>query len=432
MLRRVGIVTLAAIVALGALATGQESLYFLVFLTAVIILAAYLVARRGLVDLQAGSWLERGQATAGEVLTITYTLRNTAWLPKPWLEVTSPSTLPMAIPGRVVSLAPRTARTWAARVSLTERGQFRIDPMVVRTGDPLGLFESVASVGPGSGVLVYPRVEGLSGWRIPSSPLEGSESSAARGPHATPLVTSVRPYTPGDAFNRIHWRSSARHQELQVKEFDIEQTADLWIILDLDRARHAGSGPRATIETGVRAAASLAEHALAEGRNVGLEAHGLRRVTIGADRGPRQRHKIMGLLAVAQPDGRVPVGELLAQRAGRLRRGTVTVVITPSLDQGWIGGLGDYRRRGAPVVACIIDPTFTPMDVRSAGRPVPPPGADDATPSSSGPDAPLRALRALRHALEEHDVQTHMLLPDVPLGEQIRSAHPASRALVAR
>jgi uncharacterized protein (DUF58 family) len=426
MLRRFGIVTLAALVALVALATGEESLYFLVFLAATTILIAYLVARRGLVDLQAGSWLERGQATAGEILTLTYTLRNTAWLPKPWLEVTSPSTLPVAIPGRVVSLAPRTARTWAARVSLTERGQFRIDPMVVRTGDPLGLFESVASVGAGAGVLVYPRVEALPAWRIPLSPLEGSDSRPARGPHATPLVTSIRPYTPGDAFNRIHWRSSARHQELQVKEFDIEQTADVWVVLDLEGTHHAGSGPRATIETAVRAAASLAEHALAAGRNVGLEAHGIRRVTIPADRGPRQRHKIMSVLAVAQADGRVPLAELLAQRAGRLRRGTVSVVVTPCLDLRWIDSLGELGGRSMPVVACIIDPTIEPMAARSVEMGLP--GADRDPAGSGGGSAPARALRALRLALEEHDVQAHVLHPDAPLGDQIRSARSDSRA----
>ena len=36
--------------------------------------------------------------------------------------------------------------------------------------------------------------------------------------------------------NRIHWRSTARHGEIQVKEFDLEQTADAWIILDLQRS----------------------------------------------------------------------------------------------------------------------------------------------------------------------------------------------------
>ena len=58
----------------------------------------------------------------------------------------------------------------------------------------------------------------------------------------TPLATTVRPYAPGDSMNRIHWRSTARHGDIQVKEFDLEQTADAWIILDLQRGIQAGRG----------------------------------------------------------------------------------------------------------------------------------------------------------------------------------------------
>ncbi len=276
---------------------------------------AYLLARRGLTSLEAGSWLDRQHATVGDTLTVTYTLRSSARLPKPWLETHSPSTLPVAIPGRVISLRSHTSRTWAARVPLTHRGQYRVDPMVVRTGDPFGLFESVASVGPGAALIVYPEVQPLPAWSLPPSAIEGASTRAEHGPHLTPLVTSVRPYTPGDAFNRIHWRSSARHQELQVKEFDIEPSADLMVFVDLDRNFHAGAGPSATIESTVDAAAALAAHALADDRGVGMEAIGLRRAVIASERGARQQHKIMSLLAVVQAEGNTPLAEMLVEGA---------------------------------------------------------------------------------------------------------------------
>ena len=72
-------------------------------------------------------------------------------------------------------------------------------------------------------------------WRLPAASLEGSHASPERTLQTTPLATTVRPYAPGDAMNRIHWQSTARHGEIQVKEFDLEQTADAWIFLDLER-----------------------------------------------------------------------------------------------------------------------------------------------------------------------------------------------------
>ena len=224
---------------------------------------AYLLARRGLTSLEAGSWLDRTHATVGDTLAVTYTLRSSARLPKPWLETHSPSTLPVAIPGRVVSLRPHTSRTWAARVPLSSAANTASTRWSCVPATHSASSSPWPRSGPGAAVLVHPQVQPLPGWHLPTAAIEGASARARHGPHLTPLVTSVRPYTPGDAFNRIHWRSSARHQELQVKEFDIERSADLWIFSDLDRSAHVGSGDQATIETTVSAAAALAAHALA-------------------------------------------------------------------------------------------------------------------------------------------------------------------------
>jgi uncharacterized protein (DUF58 family) len=417
MLRKLGFLLTAGLIFVVAALFGSEEIFFLLYLGLVSVGLAYLLARRGLTNLEAGSWLDRHHATVGDTLTVTYTLRSAARLPKPWLEIHSPSTLPIPIPGRVISLRPRTSRTWAARVPLSDRGQYRVDPMVVRTGDPFGLFESVASVGPGAALLVYPRVETLPGWSLPPSTIEGASRRSEQGPHLTPLATSVRPYTSGDAFNRIHWRSSARHQELQVKEFDVEPSADLWIFLDLDRSQHTGSGDHATIETAVRTAAALAAHALADDRGVGMEAIGLRRAVVATDRGARQQHKIMSLLAVAQAEGSTPLPELLFEGSHHMRRGTVVVVITPSLDRSWVAPLATLRSAGAAPITCIIEPLAHAMSsLASAGHEPPDPSERE----------PLeRGLRALSHALAEHDVRGHVIRPGIPLAEQLVSTRGA-------
>lgn len=422
MLRKLGFLLMVGLLFLVAARFGRQEIFFFLYLSLVSVGMAYLLARRGLSHLEAGSWLDRQHATVGDTMTVTYTLRSMARLPKPWLEVHSPSTMPVAIPGRVISLRPRTSRTWAARVHLTERGQYRVDPMVVRTGDPFGLFESVASVGPGAALLVYPQVQTLPGWSLPPAAIEGASARASQGPHLTPLATSIRPYTPGDAFNRIHWRSSARHQELQVKEFDVEPSADLWIFLDLDRSQHRGMGQNATIETSVSTAAALAADALTHDRGVGMEAIGLRRAIIGTDRGARQQHKILGLLAVAQAEGATPLAEMLVEGAHHMRRGTVALVITPSLDRSWAAPLASLRGAGVSPIACIIEPLAHETASREATGQQPP------QPSEREPRE--RELRALSHALAEHDVNGHIIRPGRSLGEQLIAAR-GTRALVA-
>ena len=423
MSRKLGLLAAGGGVVMAAVVTGAVYVYFLLYLATLTFGLAYLLARRGLTNLEAGSWPDRHHATVGDVLTVTYTLRSTARLPKPWLEVHSPSTLPVTIPGRVISLGPRTSRTWAARIPLPDRGQFRVDPMVIRTGDPFGLFESVASVGSGAALVIYPQVAPLPAWSLPPAYIEGASARGETGPHLTPLVTSVRPYTPGDAFNRIHWRSSARHQELQVKEFDIEPSADLWLFLDLERARHTGSGPNATVETAVSVAAAVAGHALAEGRGVGIEAIGIRRAVIAADRGDRQQHKIMSLLAVAQAEGSAPLPEVLLEGSGRLRRGMAALVVTPSLDPAWVRPLATLRRVGVAPIACVVDPLVHLTASRVAA------GDGRLGPSEREPFE--RELRALLHTLAEHDIRAYVVRPDRSLGEQLVGGRSAGEGVAA-
>ena len=407
MIARLQLLVLAAILVVGAFSTGADFLFFLVYLILLVGGGAYVVTRLGLADLEAGYVLGQLHGSVGEQLRVTYTLRNASLLPKLWLEVEHASTLPVPLPGRALSLSPRGERTWITRVPLTRRGHYRIDPLQIRTGDPFGLFEASAAVGRGATLVVYPRVEPLPFWRVPATSLEGTHASRERTLQSTPLVTSVRPYVPGDAYNRIHWPTTARQQELYVREFDLEQAADVWIFLDLDPAVQAGRGDESTLEAAVRVAAAVGAKALAENRAVGLTSAGRQLPVLPADRGPRQHQKLMQVLAAAQANGAVPLVELLLQGLGRLRRGMTLLVVTPSLDPAWVRPLASLRPRGVGVVVCHLDPVAY--------------GALEDRPEQRGradPDADrVRALRLVQHTMAEYDLQVHHVVPHRRLAE---------------
>jgi len=412
-LRRFQLIVLAAVLAVAAFSTGAEFLFFLLYLAILVVGGAYVVTRFGLADLEAGYVLDRLHAQAGDTLRATYTIRNTSRLPKLWLEAYNPTNLPVAIPGRAVSLGPRQERAWTVRIQLTRRGHFRVDPLVLRTGDPLGLFESSATVGSHSDVIVYPRVEALPAWRLPPAALEGAHAHPVRTPHSTPQVTTIRPYLPGDAYNRIHWKATARHNDLQVKEFDLEQTADVWIFLDLEAAAHTGAGDESTVEYAVRAAASIGAKALLEGRSLGMTAAGARRLVLPPDRGPRQYQKVMQLLAGVDDDGSRPFGDVLVEGVTRLRRGMTAVAITPALERAWVRPLATLRARGVATVVVLPDAVGLATGLAPAER-----------------ERRQRAARALLHALREYDLEPYHLRPRQTLASQLTSHTPRLAAAV--
>jgi uncharacterized protein (DUF58 family) len=414
MIRRLELLLVTAFLIVAAFSTGWPYLFYLLYLAILVIGGSYVLVRLGLTDLEAGYAVSQLHGHVGDRMRVTYTLRNGSRLPKLWLEVHNPTTLPGALPGRALSLGGRSERSWLIRVPLSRRGHFRIEPLHIRTGDPFGFFEAAATVGQGVSVVVYPRLEPIPTWRLPSAVLEGSHASPERTLQTTPLASSVRPYAPGDAMNRIHWKATARHGELQVKEFDLEQTADAWIILDLQRGIGGGRGDESTTEAAIRAAAAISDKAIAENRAVGFTVNAGRTAFLPADRGGRQHQKIMQLLAAVEADGHAPLVETLISTVGRLRRGMTAVVITPSLDPSWIRPLAGLRTRG---VACAV----VTFDVAAFDR-----AARDAEAAASGrreavdpaeAEAAAKRARALRHALAEYELPWYLVTPGRPLGE---------------
>jgi len=387
--RHLRLLFLITALVVAAFSTGIEFLFFLVYLTVAIGVGSWLYARRGLRSVRADYRVLNPRTHVGEVLQAIYRVENHDRFGKPWIECWNESTLPSSLPGRVVGIASRGTRQWLAKVTLTRRGSYRLGPLRVRSGDPFGLFTTDMMVGQPTNVVVFPEVVPLPHWRLPPSPIDGTTRTKRRYEAATPLVSSVRPYVHGDAINRIHWLSSARHGELHVKEFDLEQAADLWILLDLDRSVHAGIGTDASVETAVTIAASVAMRTLSDNRSVAMTASARRLQLHQPDRGPRVEQKLLHLLANVQADGGNPLAEVLTATLPQLRRGMTLCIITGSTDRTWVRALSALRRRGVAALVILLD--------RASFIGVEPDGHAQAE------------LAAVRHALAEYDVEHRLV-----------------------
>jgi len=396
--RQLRFVFLGTVLVVAAFSTGINFLFFLVYLLGALLVAAWLFARRGLQGLRAGYHVLNPRAQVGDVLQAVYRVDNDTRWSKPWVELWNDSTLPAPLPGRVIGIKPGTSRQWLAKVTLMRRGSYRLGSLRVRTGDPFGLFTTEMVVGQPTWIVVFPKVHELPHWRLPPSPVDGTQPSRRRYESTSPLVRSVRPYVHGDAINRIHWLSSARHNELHVKEFDLEQTADLWVLLDLDRAAHAGSGDDSSVEVAVSAAASIAVQTLAENRAVGLTVSSRRQQVLTPDRGTRVEQKILHLLANVQADGTRPVAEVLLNTLPQLRRGMTLCIITGSTSREWVRALASLRRRGVGTLVTLLD--------RGSFSPEP-------------PEDWAAELGALRHALAEYDIGAYHLAKGDDLSEAL-------------
>jgi uncharacterized protein (DUF58 family) len=298
--------------------------------------------------------LDAGTPTVGESFEETFTVRKHGRVPAPWVEVMDLSRLSDYQPGRVVSLG-RHSVTWTARGVYRQRGWLTFGPTLVRVSEPFGLFSQQARLNQKNQVLVYPRVRALPELLMPATQHAGTAQRFGNWADYPPETGGVREYTVGDAFGRIHWPLSHKHQRLMSKTFEQPLTADLWIVLDLDRGVHFGTGEESTVEYAVSLAASVAMQIHGRGRKVGLIANDARATLLEPHRAVRQDRLILDYLAVARADGPQALARAMAwDRIRRLPRRAIAV-ITPSPDAAWVRTMQAVRGRGTSLLAFYID-----------------------------------------------------------------------------
>ncbi len=319
------------------------------------------------------------RAQVGRYIEERFVLQNTSLIPNLWVEVRDLSDLPGHRPSRVInSLGPKQRFSWTVRTMCRRRGRYQLGPAELSGGDAFGLFRMTKRDPASTPVVVYPYTVDLPGFLLRGGELPGGDALRRRTHHITTNVAGVRDYQPGDSFNRIHWRSTARTGRLIVKEFELDPTADVWLFPDMHNQVQVGTMTAfseeqmlpallqkelfkvlepVTEEYSIAVAASLSKHFLARGRAVGLAAQGQRREFLQPDRGERQFAKLLETLAVIRAWGRIPLAQMLASEGMNIPRGSSLIAITPSTDLRWVQVLGHLRRRGLRAVAVHIVPS---------------------------------------------------------------------------
>ena len=308
------------------------------------------------------------RVTQGQPIEGRITVRSRTILPKMWLEVEDPSSVPGHNARRVLALGAQGIASWDYRTRTRVRGLYTLGPVRVTASDPFGFFHMTRTFGDTTTLLVYPNAPDLPNFYIPPANLPGEGRIRRRTHNVTPNVAGVRPYEPGDSFNRVHWPATAHRGQPMVKIFELDPASDIWLVLDLEGKHHAGEGEDSTEEVAVSVAASVARFFLNAHRSVGLISFGDDLRINEPDRGQNHYTRLLESLALARANGTVPLTNLLTEESRRFGRHTTVVAITPSATQEWALTLMSLQGRGVKVAAVLLEAdtfggTTSPLDV---------------------------------------------------------------------
>jgi uncharacterized protein (DUF58 family) len=168
----------------------------------------------------------------------------------------------------IASLPPGDSSRGAYRLPTTRRGVLELGPTRIDDIDPLGLARRTHRIESTVRLVVHPLIEAIPVRRVPSGddPLLGEELRQSLG-LSDEEFDGLRPYAPGDDLRRIHWPSSARQGELQVRQFRPPRHGRLTVAID---TRPPGDTVDA-LDISTSIAASIAASVLAAGDATRIE-----------------------------------------------------------------------------------------------------------------------------------------------------------------
>ncbi|AHI00488.1 DUF58 domain-containing protein [Kutzneria viridogrisea] len=254
-----------------ALLNERDLLRIAAFVVLLPLLAA-LMAARSRVGLASNRYVHPERVPVGSSAEVRIEMRNTGRLPSGGLLLEDG--VPYALGARPRFIVERLSRHHVTplRYQLRPvlRGIQQVGPLMARVTDPFGLAEYDRQLLGHSKLIVVPRVYPLSGLPGGAGMGAGEDGMVRLRSGQGEDDAVVRNYRHGDDMRKVHWRSTARRDELMVRVEETPWRGGTTVLLDHRASAHRGTGPTSSLEWVISFAASVCLHLHRNGQHVRL------------------------------------------------------------------------------------------------------------------------------------------------------------------
>lgn len=334
----------------------RDILWFAIALVLLPLIGLVAVSRSGLrLKAERRVWPPRG--VLGEKLNGALTLTNKGSFPLAVLRFEE--SLPRELGRRPRFTMHTVAGSWRRTIDYpiigSARGRYTVGPLLVRASDPFGLARLDRRFSSTTQVLVTPRIVPLS--VMASAP--GSGQTGDSTPRRIGLVGQddvlIREYRDGDDVRRIHWRSTARRDEIMVRREEQSWDPSLTLLLDTRIQAHAGTGPDSSFEWAVSAIASIARHMQRAGYNLRIvDAAGVLIDTGGMDPASAEDGVLLALtdaaLTPGDPDLRLATDTITLGKTGEMM-----IAVLGRLTAADVAAMQTMRQSRSQGLAIVLD-----------------------------------------------------------------------------
>ena len=235
------------------------------------------------------------------------------------------------VPSTYFSFIPAgRSRETVYRARLPKRGIHAVGPIRITSRFPFGLVKRTVVLGETTHLVVSPRLGSLTPrWIARHRPaFEGAARRQVKHGRVEGEFHGVRPWHRGDNRRWIHWRASARHGELVVRQFEQPRDRDIVVLVDPWVPPKPSDDDLDNVELAISFAATvLADLCRKGGSNITFAAAGGERIQEGAASHGFLKEAIRSAATVRTTHEDL-VPDLLAETLQKVETSTEVVLVT--------------------------------------------------------------------------------------------------------
>ena len=275
-----------------------------------------------------------------------------------------------------IAVFPHGVSTTAIRAEGRARGLAALGDVALRVRTPFALVARTLHYSPGDEIVVAPSLAGIRRfrWLAVHERLAAAGVRDARRRGAGRSFARLRDYVVGDDPRHIDWKATARRGHPISREFTVEQSQTLYVLVDAGRSMTQLAGDFPRFEYALSSALVLADVAGRAGDRVGaLVFDDKLRVLVPAQRGLDGLRSLRAALVTVQPSLVEPdYAAAFRALALRQRKRALVVLLTDVIDARAARTMLAHLSRGASrhlaVVVALRNDALLGAAVMSSGE----------------------------------------------------------------
>ncbi len=303
--------------------------------------------------------LPKDRIYAGDKLRVIFWIENRIYIPFLWVRFED------KIPYRYLIKNPeqedvseslyllkKGRQTFTYALEDVPRGVLKWSSIKLFRSDLLGLVEVTKSIDNSQDALVYPKFIDISPNELYNQNDENHGVTRLFKGNDYSQISGVREYQRGDKLSLIHWKVSARKNNLMSKEFYPLLNQETHIVLDCDKNNYPGDYNE-QFELGVSIAASIVNSLAKVERGLNLVLNSKNKEIVSYKSKEYFLSDAMKKLALVNPDGESSIDLLLSQQYFNQNRGVTLFIITNKITDKTLNKLLLASKRVKPTVFLV-------------------------------------------------------------------------------